>query len=509
MAWRCESDKMASAPATQTELSFRPVVFLSAGRAMALVMTFATPLVLARVFDQAGFGTYKQLFLISGTLAVIAQLGMAESLLYFLPSAPRRGGRYVLNALLVLGGSGLACLGLFVLSGPLLSRWLGNASFLGLSRLLGVYVLLTLPSAVLEIVMTARKRFTDAGVAYGLSDLVRATAVVTAAVVTGRLEWLLAGAAAFAAVRLGATLLYLRREFGAEMRPDRALLREQLAYALPFQLGGALWILVLNLHYYLVASFVNAATFAIYAVGCTQIPVVELLFTPAKNVMMVRMREAIMASRPHAAVAIWRDTARKLAMVFFPLAGLLIVIAQELIPFLFTARYLASVPVFMIWCTIVLIVPLQADGVLGVYADTRFLAVLYGIQLLLNAGLVVLLMRPFGLIGAVVATGLAMGVGKSVVLLRAKRLMGATFAELLPWRSLAEVLGASATSLLVALEVKGRLAAPPLPLMLMTAGIFATTYLGILAVRGLFDTETMLATTKRIRLLLGWSAKAP
>ena len=50
---------------------------------------------------------------------------------------------------------------------------------------------------------------------------------------------------------------------------------------------------------------------------------------------------------------------------------------------------------------------------------------------------------------------------------------------------------------------------PPLPLMLMTAGIFATTYLGILAVRGLFDTETMLATTKRIRLLLGWSAKAP
>ena len=71
------------------------------------------------------------------------------------------------------------------------------------------------------------------------------------------------------------------------------------------------------------------------------------------------------------------------------------------------------------------------------------------------------------------------------------------------------MLGASATSLLVALEVKGRLAAPPLPLMLMTAGIFATTYLGILAVRGLFDTETMLATTKRIRLLLGWSAKAP
>jgi len=93
---------MAPAATSHTELSVRPVLFMTAGRVIALVVTFATPLVLARVFDQAGFGTYKQVFLLLGTLAVIAQLGMAESLLYFLPSAAQRGGRYVLNALLVL-----------------------------------------------------------------------------------------------------------------------------------------------------------------------------------------------------------------------------------------------------------------------------------------------------------------------------------------------------------------------------------------------------------------------
>jgi len=500
---------MAPAATSHTELSVRPVLFMTAGRVIALVVTFATPLVLARVFDQAGFGTYKQVFLLLGTLAVIAQLGMAESLLYFLPSAAQRGGRYVLNALLVLGCSGLMCLALFFLSGPLLARWLGNASLVGLSGLLGVYVLLTLPAAVLEIVMTARKRYAAAGAAYGLSDLFRAVALVAPAIVTGRLEWLLAGAAAFAAVRLGATLLYLRREFGTELKPDTVLLREQLAYALPFQLGGALWILVLNLHYYLVASFVDPATFAIYAVGCLQIPLVELLFTPAKNVMMVRMREAIMARRPEAAITIWQDTARKLALFFFPLVGLVLVTAHELIPFLFTARYAASVPIFMIWSTIILIVPLQADGVLGVYADTRFLAVLYGIQLLLNAGLVASLIRPFGLVGAVMATGLAMCLGKSFVLLRAKRLMGATFAELLPWRSLAEVLSATAVSALVTLEVNAHLAAAPLPLMVMDAAVYVAMYLGILAVRGLLVTETVQATTARIRLLLGWSGKAP
>ena len=502
-------DKTAPALTAQPEMSVRPVLFLAVGRAIAMVVTFATPLVLARVFDQAAFGTYKQLFLIGGTLAVIAQLGMAESLLYFLPPAPRRGGQYVLNALLVLGASGLTCLGLFVLSGTWLARWLGNAALSGLAGLLGLYILFMLPAALLEIVMTARKRYKGAGAAYGLSDLFRAIALVAPGLLTGRLEWMLAGAAVFAAVRLSATLLYLRWEFGAELRPDAALLRNQLAYALPFQLGGALWILVLNLHYYLVASSVDAATFAIYAVGCLQIPLVELLFTPAKNVMMVRMREAITAHRMGAEIVIWRDTVRKLAMVFFPLVGLLLVTAQELIPVLFTARYAASVPIFMIWSLIILIVPLQADGVLGVYADTRFLAALYGIQLLLNAGLVFVLMRLFGLLGAVMATGLAMGCGKSLLLVRAKRLMGATFADLLPWRKLAEVLAATAACAAVTLEVKSHLPAAPLPLLVMAVGAYLFVYLGILAVRGALDAGAVQATTDRIRLLLGWSAKAP
>ena len=503
-------ETVKTAPAAMTtELSARPVFLLTAGRAMASAVTFVTPLVLTRVFDQAGFGTYKQLFLIGGTLAVIAQLGMAESLLYFLPSAPRRGGRYVMNALLVLGGSGLACLGLFVLSGPLLSRWLGNASVAGLSGWIGVYVLLTVPATLFEIVMTARKRYGGAGAAYGLSDLFRSVALVAPAVVTGRLEWLLAGAAAFATVRLGATLLYLGREFGAELRPDAAVLREQLAYALPFQLGGALWILVLNLHYYLVASFVNAATFAIYAVGCFQIPLVELLFTPAKNVMIVRMREAITAHRPEAAIAIWHDTVRKLALVFFPLVGLLVVTAPALIPFLFTERYAASVPIFMTWSTIILIVPIQAEGVLAAYADTRAIAAVCAVQLLLITGLVLSLMQPFGLVGAVLGTVLAMGLAKSLMLLRAKRLMRATLADLLPWRSLGAMLGAAVASTWAAFETRVHMADGALPLLVLTSSVYLATYLAILALRGLFDTETGQATTKRIRLLLGWPVNTP
>ena len=120
---RDERAETAPAAAASSEPGGRPVLILAAGRAVAFLATFATPLVLARVFDQAEFGTYKQLFVVYTTLAGISQFGMAESLLYFLPASPGKGGRYVANALLVLAGAGLTWLGLLALAGPHLSRW--------------------------------------------------------------------------------------------------------------------------------------------------------------------------------------------------------------------------------------------------------------------------------------------------------------------------------------------------------------------------------------------------
>ena len=128
---------------------------------MGFVAAFLIPLVLARVFDQAEFGTYKQLFLIAATLYGVGQLGMAESLFYFLPRAPlgRAGAGYVANALGALAVGGLACswrsLSAGGAAGPL-ARQSGAAHH---TTPLGVYLCLMIAASALEIVMIARKRY--------------------------------------------------------------------------------------------------------------------------------------------------------------------------------------------------------------------------------------------------------------------------------------------------------------------------------------------------------------
>ena len=183
--------------------------------------------------------------------------------------------------------------------------WLSNPQLADHIVLLGAFLMLMLVSAAFEIVMVARKRHLTAAWTYGASDVVRTILLVIPAFVQGGLRAVLWGGIAFGAVRVVAMLHWLRREYGADLRPNRALWKYQLAYALPFALAVGIEVLQANLHSYVVASKFDAATFAIYAVGCLQIPLVDLITTSAANVMMVKMAEdGLHEQRGHRARAV-------------------------------------------------------------------------------------------------------------------------------------------------------------------------------------------------------------
>lgn len=460
--------------------TFGPVFSLMSGRMLAFAATFFIPVALARIFGQAEFGTYKQAFLIYSTLYYIAQFGMAESLFYFLPLGPRQGGKYVINSLLFLATAGLICLVLLGMTRATISQWLSNSTLSDLMPLMGAYLLLMMVAAVLEIVLMARQRYGWAAWSFGMSDLLRAAFFILPAMATRRLEWLFAGAVAFAALRVGAALYYLGGEFGRELRPDIGLLRQQLAYAGPFGLAVLIEILQSNFHQYAVSYSFDAATFAIYAVGCLQPPFVDFVATPAGNVMMVQMSKKVAEGRAEAVPVVWRDTTRKLALLLVPLVGVQLVAARELIIVLFTPSYLASVPIFMVWSTAILFSAVLTDGVLRVYADTRFLLLLNAIRLLLILALITPLLLEFGLVGAAVATILSMAVTKGIALVRMRRLLQVGVSDLLPWRSLGATAAAAAGAMVPALVLKSQLVLATLPLLVVTMGVYAATYLALL-----------------------------
>jgi len=463
---------------------FRPALVLMAGRFLGFIVAFAIPVVLARVFDLNEFGTYKQLFLVFGTLFGIAQFGMAESLYYFLPFESRRSGSYVFNSLIVLGAAGMLALSLLWWLRHEVSTLLNNPQLATYLPMIGVYLLFALLAVVMEILMTIRKQHFFASCTYAITDIVRACFFVVPVLLFGDLYWLLLGALAFALLRLMAMRMYVVREFGRELQPDIPTLKKHLGYAIPFGLSGLVEIVQMNFHLYAVSWFFDTATFAIYAVGCLQIPLIDFLMSSTCNVMMVNMRESSLAGDHEAVKAVWLDSIRKLALVFFPLVGLLLVISRELIVLLFTEDYLDSVPIFMVWTVSMLFATLLTDGALRVYAQTRFLIMQNLIRLAVIAVFIQWFMQMFSLTGAILVTLLATLVAKIIALWRIKYVMQISIGYLLPWKHLALTLLLAVTAIFPCLFLKTLLPLSGLPLLVLSGIVYTFTYYILLQTYG-------------------------
>lgn len=487
-------------PTSKNESVFKPALLLMSGRTLAFVATFFIPVVLTRIFAPAQFGTYKQLFLVFSTAYFIAQLGMASSLYYFLPAASHQAGRYVANSMVFLGVAGLASLGVIVLAAPKLAHWLSNSELTGYLPWIGLYLFLMMLSSALEIVMISRGKYFGASVCYALSDLARAAAFLLPVLLFRQLEWLLKGAVFVAFLRAAFTLFYFRREFRGGLGLDRVLLKRQLAYALPFAAAVLVEIVQASLPQYAVSYLFDPATFAIFAVGCLQIPLVDFAASPTSDVMMVKMQERLAEGRKPAVVAIWHDTTWKLAVLFFPLMAFCVVAAQQIIVLLFTSKYAASVPIFMAWSSMILLSTLQVDGVLRVFAQTRLLLALNLMRLGIIAALLKWSLLEFHLLGPVLVILLATLAFKVAALFRMKTLFEISAVELLPWRSLASLLSAAAGSGGVAWAVRSQLHVSTVPLLFAMGLAYGMTYAVLVWRFNLLNAGERLA-------IAGWARK--
>jgi O-antigen/teichoic acid export membrane protein len=463
-------------PEPARESVFRPAALLMCGRMLSFAATFFIPVVLVRVFSQAEFGTYKQLFLIQTTLYLVTQCGMATSLYYFLPRTPQMAGRYVANSLLFLGAVGLVAGVILAACAPALGRWMHNPALPQYLIWIGPYLFLMTFASALEMVLISRHRYWWASAAYALSDLGRAAGFILPALFFGQLVWLLKGALIVAGLRAACAIYYYRREFRGSLELDYSLFKSQLGYAIPFGLAVLLEIVQGNLPAYVVSYLTNPATFAIFAVGCLQIPLVDFCASPTSDVMMVRMQEWLAQSRMSAVIEIWHDTTWKLALLFFPLVALLCVAAHDIIVLLFTVKYLASVPIFIVWACMILLAPLQVDGVLRVFAETRMILVLNLVRVAIIAGLLKWSLGAFQLLGPVLVIALALLVFKVAALVRMRRLFEVSARDLLPWRKLTSIAIASVAAAAIARAVLGHLHGPILEALFIDGVVFSASY---------------------------------
>jgi O-antigen/teichoic acid export membrane protein len=417
-------------------------------RVISTALTFGLPLMLVRLLRPAELGTYKQFFLVVMSLHLIGQMGLTQSLTYFLPRGDAGRGSYVAHALLLLWALALILgLGLFV-AAPRVGNWLGSGELAALRLPLALTAALLLATAPIESALIAEGRIRASALASALSDGVRALLLVAAARLgASAIFW---APVAVGVLRLGALVALVGGRVLPVARPDRARLVQQLRFALPFAGASLFFVAQRYSSQYLVSVRFDVALFPLFTIAYFHFPVVDIVFTPITEVLMVGLGKSL-GRDPRATQAHWNEAIVRLASILLPAVAGAWLLGPTMLPILFTDQYRAAVPLFMLATLQIPLSILPVDALLRAAGDTRFLFIFNAVRIPAAVALVLLGIHHGGLAGAIVGNLVAEALARVGLLLRGRRFLAG---PLVDWAALGRVALAAALACVPACAVR-------------------------------------------------------
>jgi O-antigen/teichoic acid export membrane protein len=456
-------------------------------KTLAFSFTLALPLLLVRRLSQEDFGLYKQIFLLVNTAFGLLPLGLGMSAYYFLPREPERQPQIVFNIFLFLLTVSATFCAVITLFPSLLLRLFNSSEVAGFAPLIGLVVVTWITSSLLEVIAVARRELRLATLLIILSQLSKAAFMLGAVALFGSVRSLLYAALLQGVVQTAVLVVYLRSRFGQFWRRfDWTLCRVQLAYALPFGFASMLLRTQTELDNYFVSYQFGPAAYAIYAVGCFELPLLALLAESISSVTIPRVSYLQQAGARQEIVELVARVTRKLSLVLLPLYVLLLVVGREFITFLFTEQYAASWPIFAFNLTLIplLLITSAYDPVMRAYADHRYFMLKLRMVLLvvMVTGLVFATAR-FGLVGAIAVNILINLADRVAVAFKVKRILDIGRRDLPLFGDIGRVAVLSLAAGVVTLAMRALLAEAR-PFYVLAAGgvVFSVVYAaGVLA----------------------------
>ena len=458
-------------------------------RVLSAAITFGLPLALVRLVDPTGFGTYKQFFLVSNTALLVGQVGLTQSLFYFLPREKENAGSYAAQTFLSLAAIGILAGFAIYCGAPHLARFLESPGLLEFRGPLAVYTGGMLAAAPLEASLTSHGRPARAAIGYTLTDALRAGGMVAAAALLG-VPWLFRAAAAVALLRVVALWCLAARGGVPFLRPTAERFRAQLGFALPFAGSAALWVAQRQFSQYAVSASFDPATFAVFAVASFHLQVVDIVYTPMSEILMVDIAHA--KSPPEAAAA-FRESVSRLATILFPAAAGAWLLGSTVVPLLFTNTYLAAVPLFLLATVEIPLWILPVDALVRAEGETRFLLWFSAVRIAVAALLVLGGIHLFGLAGAIGGSIATESFSRVCMLTRGYRRLGLGVGAAFDARTLLRIAISAAIAAAAAWPV--RLWLQRMPMLLASMAVYGAAYV---LCRSAFKPRNVAPASKRM-----------
>jgi O-antigen/teichoic acid export membrane protein len=404
-----------------------------------------SPIILARLLTVENYGRYREFLVYVTMLTGIAAFGINGSLLSFVPRDPARGWRYVNQSiLLTMASATLVALGALLLHVTTGHHLLGEFPLAVV-----LYAWLFVNFDFWESLLIAERRPLHV-LRYTTARLLARIGVATlAAALTEDVTVIIWSLVAMELIRVLISMSVWRaRDRLVPPAPTPGSWREQLRYCVPF--GTALIVITLNASVggLFVAKVLGAAALAQYTVGVYVQPIVTVVRNSLSDVLLGAMTERRRNDEASAFV-LWQRSTVVTMVVLLPLGILLARYAEIIVTTLFSQSYRPAIIVFQIYTLVLLrsvfdfAVPLRAMDHTAPILRANFAA------LILNVGLMYVMVRRWGLVGAVSAYTISRVVEGVYLAVQTKQAYRIGVRELARWWDLLKVAAAAAAAAIV------------------------------------------------------------
>jgi O-antigen/teichoic acid export membrane protein/transposase-like protein len=394
-----------------TEKSFiERAAWLTGANLLAFALSFLTPLVIVRVFDRGEFGTYKQLFQILTTFMTALYLQVPMSAYYFMPREPNKRLQVAMNIILFYLVVGLLTALVFAAYPTWITYIFHNPALDQHIPLLGVALTLWLIAANVEVLPLALGDVRTASRFIVLAQISKSLIMISAALMFGSLRAVLWGSIIQGAIQCAFMLGYIHFRIGSlkarlDQLFDWSLLRKQLANSLPYGGGATAQSLQVDLHNYFVSHYFSAASFAVYANGCFQVPLISLLQSSFRDALTPEVARLEASGDYRAIIHAWLNAMRRLSFVILPACAWLFVVRRELIVTLFTEEYADSASIFAVYLVVLMTQVVLTSSIMRSIADFRYFRLKFNLaQIPIACVALYIGIKLGGLAGAAAAT---------------------------------------------------------------------------------------------------------
>ena len=474
--------ELGSAPAARERA--RDAGVLVFGRLIATLSDALLPLVIVRLLGKAEVGVLTSVLLLYNTVALVLSTGFPAALLYHLAGKSIEQRRaisvQIARGMFAFGAAAGACIGssgLLQLLAPELAQQLfaGDAAALlhggfGYLFLLAAFPLGDLPARMAPNLLVAEHR-TDLAARYAIARSIgNALFVLVPAAGGAGIAAVLFSYSVFGLLQGAALLFFLRILYRGAARVRSPLRFPQIVrFALPLGMTDIVSMLSGRLDRYVISLTFPLAAFAEYQAGAFQIPILTTIAYTVGTVYAPDMTQLIAAGRAPEAIAIWRGSIAKVALVVVPCAAVFAVAAEEVITLLFTESYLRAAPVFRCYALMTM-GRVAAFGTVVVCAGKPGLVLrAAAFTLLANLALAIPGLYLFGFVGPAIGSALAFVPMVLVYCRYIAQALGMRMRDVLPLGAYAQVLGLTAVAAVPAIACKHWLVLPPAAMLALVA----------------------------------------